>query len=246
MTAPRLVEILGVHISNVTFDEALKRIGGFISEPRFHLVATVNPEFVLTASSDPVFKTILNQSDLSLPDGVGLQMASSYLHFFDHQLSVLTERVTGSDLFFKLCKLGSQKGWRIGLLGGQDFRGQNVCDLTKWRLEDYYPGIRVAYCSREPSDLVFTTPLDLLFVAFGAPKQEKWLSENRDQLSQVRVGIGVGGTFDYLVGKRRRAPRLLRNLRLEWLWRLLIEPRRVGRIFRAVVVFPWRVLFTTK
>lgn len=276
--------ILGIKVDLTTFDKALATVSKFITEPRFHLVTTVNAEFILTAQEDSEFKEILNSADLSLPDGVGVLMAQKYLTdavsvpkdllrplklfllglkvgFFTNLLSrsaehgcrgtaccaltTIGERVAGVDFTEALIETASEEGWTVGLLGGESFQNQNVCDLAKNTLLIKYPGLKVVYCSREPSEAVSTTSIDLLFVAFGHPKQEKWLWENRDRLVNVKIGIGVGATFDFLVGKQRRAPRLLRQLKLEWLWRLLVEPARFKRIFNAYPIFPLRIFWSS-
>lgn len=257
-------KILGVKVDTVTFDKALTAASTFVAEPRFHLITTVNAEFILTAQTDLVFKEILNGADLSLPDGVGVLMAQRYLsaaalvpagllrplQLFWLGLKVgfltkLPERVAGSDLFKELVKQAAANNWRVGLLGGESFKGEEVCNLTKQALLATWPLLQIAYCSREPTPEIFATPLDLLFVAFGHPKQEKWLGENKDRLSRVRVGMGVGGTFDFIIGKQHRAPRLLQQLKLEWLWRLILQPTRFKRIFSAYPIFPLQVFLSS-
>lgn len=254
------MDILGVKIDPISFSAAVGVISKFVAEPRFHLVTTVNPEFILSAGKDSEYQKILNSADLSLPDGVGVLMAQKYLSdaakipssllrlpkLFLLGLKVgfvtkLPERVTGADLFGNLIAVAATQGWRVGLLGGESFNGEDVCDLTKTALVKEFPGLIIGYCSREPTPEIFATPLDMLFVAFGHPKQERWLSKNRERLGGVHVGMGVGGTFDFYIGKQHRAPRLLRQLKIEWLWRLASEPGRFKRIFGAYPVFPLRV-----
>ncbi|MCX6783656.1 MAG: WecB/TagA/CpsF family glycosyltransferase [candidate division WWE3 bacterium] len=226
--------ILGVHVENILFKDALSRISGFVTEPRFHLVTTVNADFLLNASADPVFKVILNSADLSLPDGFGVVLCQRLFN-----PSHATEKIAGADLVPRLCQTASLQGWSLGLLGGESYQDTDVCQLVKSKLLDTYPGLNVIYCSRESSPEVFTEQIDLLFVAFGSPKQEKWLYANRHLLSNVRVGIGVGGTFDFIVGKRRRA-----SGPLEALWRIFLEPKRLGRVLRAYVLFPIKILLS--
>lgn len=266
------MHILGIRIDTVTFDKALEVIKSYLKEPRFHLVTTVNAEFILTAQEDAEFRKILNSAALSLPDGSGVVWAlqlgktdnraqkggtkaesgseKSVFTFLPSLLpSVISpptsyERIAGADLVPALIQLAAENGYTVGLLGGESWHGQNVCDLVKMTLQRQYPRLTIVYCSREPSNTVFTTPIDLLFVAFGHPKQEKWLWQNRDRLSHVRVGMGVGGTFDFICGKKRRAPVWLRRLGLEGLWRLVIEPSRWRRVLNAYLVFPLSVILS--
>jgi len=257
-------KIIGINIDIVTFDKALELIESYIKEPKFHLITTTNPEFILEAQSDQHFKEILNHADLSLPDGVGVLMASSYLNHAAQTkpgllrplklfltglkvgfLEKLPERIGGADFFNQLIGLANSGSLRIGLLGGEEYSGKNVCDLVKTKLTAQHPDLKIVYCSREPSDEAFTTPIDFLFVAFGHPKQEKWLWENKDRLSKVKIGMGVGGTFDFIVGKRRRAPELVQRIKLEWLWRFFSEPSRFRRIFNAYPRFPLKVFLSS-
>lgn len=182
----------------------------------------------------------------------GLRVGWSVV-FDQGYLDVIKEEVKGTDLMLALCRLAAQKGWRVFLLGGWNgVAGEAVAKLKK-----QYSNIAIEYTAgcadveRESEEewvqvkerLQQFKP-DLLFVAYGPMKQEKWIAKNLSQLSS-KVVIGVAGAFDMLAGRRPRAPRLLRRLGLEWLWRLLLEPTRLGRIYRAVVVFPWLVFRST-
>jgi|GEM_PF-350694 len=264
--APTYANILGVKVNSISFNATLRQISQFVTEPHFHLVTTVNPEFILTAGKDSEFKEILNKADLSLPDGIGVVLALRFrrgdiydalnlgklLGCDESRPYGTLQRVAGADLVPALVKLAAEKGWSVGFLGGEDFKGQDVCQLVKQHFLTKYPSLNVAYCSREATPELFNTELDLLFVAFGAPKQEKFLwsafalSDSADatsrlataRLANVRVGIGVGGTFDFIVGKQKRAPLLCQKVGLEGLWRLFVEPKRWKRVFRAYIVFP--------
>ncbi|MFH0852160.1 MAG: WecB/TagA/CpsF family glycosyltransferase [bacterium] len=221
------MELLGVRIDNVTMDEALQKIEGFLSDGRQHYVVTINPEFLVTAQKDKEFKDILNRAGLAIPDGIGVVWAS---RFFSGGLK---ERVAGIDLV-KSLKL-KVKSCRVFLLGGRDGVAEKIAG--EWP--------EVVAFSENPEEgvaLINKYEPNILLVALGAPKQEKWIVQNLSKIPSVKVAIGVGGAFDFLAGKISRAPKIFQCLGLEWLWRLAQEPRRIGRIFNAVVVFPVLIL----
>lgn len=188
-----------------------------------HYLVTPNPEFIVTAQKDPVFKKILNDADLSIPDGIGLKLSGK-----------IKNNVAGTELMERLIELSAEKSFVVGFLGG----GEGVAKKTAECLLGKYPNLKISYASSggliskdgNPQDVVSSKipPTDILFVAFGHPKQEKWIAENLPKIP-VKVAMGVGGAFDYLSGKLPRAPRWIRNLRLEWLFRLIIQPQRIKR-----------------
>jgi N-acetylglucosaminyldiphosphoundecaprenol N-acetyl-beta-D-mannosaminyltransferase len=216
---------LGVRVDDVTIEEALSIIAGFVEEGRPRQVATVNPEFVMAAQRNPEFKSVLNAADLCVPDGVGIEWASWLLRH------PLRGRVPGVDLVWRLAGLAAEHGWSIFLLGG--FHG--VGRKTAERLRQHYPGLRVAgaYEGHPQDDLaierVRAVGPDILLVAYGAPAQDLWIARHKDAL-RVPVSIGVGGSFDFIAGRARRAPVWLRRLGLEWLHRLAKEPWRWRRM----------------
>jgi N-acetylglucosaminyldiphosphoundecaprenol N-acetyl-beta-D-mannosaminyltransferase len=192
------------------------------------LVATVNPEFVMRARVDRSFHRVLEQAALCLADGTGVVWAMR------RQGCPQPERVAGSDLVPLLAELCSRRGWRPFLLGARP----GVAKTAAERLEGDHPGLRVAGThsgSPHPDDdaealrRIAAVRPDILLVAYGAPLQELWIARNRARLA-VPVAIGVGGTLDYLAGRVRRAPGWVRKLHLEWLWRLALQPARLGRM----------------
>jgi N-acetylglucosaminyldiphosphoundecaprenol N-acetyl-beta-D-mannosaminyltransferase len=236
------VFILTVPVHPVTMAEVLETIPRLMAEPRLHQLATVNPEFVMTAQTDGGFLQVLKQADLCLPDGVGLLWAARYLG------KPLPERVAGSDLVYHLAELASIHGWRLFLLGA----GPGVAEEAARRLTDRYPGLTVcgAYAgSPDPAEndeivaRVKTSRADILCVAYGAPRQDKWIARNRASLGTVRLAMGVGGSLDFVTGRAVRAPRLLQRLGLEWLHRLVKEPWRWRRML-ALPRFAWAVLWS--
>lgn len=204
--------ILGVKIDDVNMSEALDIVHGWLKKSGKHYIVTPNPEFIITAQKDLEFKKILNGADLSIPDGAGLKLSGKIKNI-----------VTGVDLMEKLVEKSVDWGVTIGLLGGRD----GVADKTAECLQKKYKDIKISFVSSH-NTLYMIHNTDLLFVALGAPKQEKWIYQNLSKLN-VKVAMGVGGSFDYISGKVPRAPIVLRNLSLEWLFRLIVQPWRIKR-----------------
>jgi N-acetylglucosaminyldiphosphoundecaprenol N-acetyl-beta-D-mannosaminyltransferase len=233
------VDILGIKIDDVTSEEALARIEQFVADSRPHLVTTVNPEFIVAAQTDAAFAQILNQADLNLPDGQGLLWAARLLGI------PLRERVTGVDTLIRLAELSAEKGYAIYLLGAAEGVAEAAAQVLKGR----FPGLRVVgtYAGSPAPDeedgiveRIRRADPQLLFVAYGAPRQEQWIVRNMPRL-QVTVAMGVGGAFDFISGKTSRAPIWLQRLGLEWLHRLAHQPWRWRRM-TALPRFCWLLL----
>jgi N-acetylglucosaminyldiphosphoundecaprenol N-acetyl-beta-D-mannosaminyltransferase len=238
---PPTATILNVKVHALTNAGILALIEQFIASGQPHQLVTVNPEFVVAAQQDEAFRQIINSAALALPDGVGLLKAARFL-----QTTPLPERVAGSDLVVKLAELSQQKGYRIYFLGAWE----GVAEKAIGRLKRDYPRLQVAgHFAGSPAleeneaivQRILTTRPDILLVAYGAPKQDKWIARNLERL-QIPVCIGVGGSFDFIAGTARRAPRWLQRLGLEWLHRLIMQPWRWRRIWNAVPRFGWLVL----
>lgn len=233
------ITILGVPFDNVSQREALRLVLEHLSysaKKSPYFIATPNPEIVLEAQKNKPFYDVLQQTDLNIPDGVAITFAARI------QRSPLRERVTGTDLMEAICK-NCQPGTRIFLLGA----AEGVAEKTKEVLEKRYSQIKIvgAYAGSPAPDeeaalrkRIEESKADVLFVAYGAPKQELWLARNLTNLKGLKVAMGVGGAFDFIAGVRKRAPTWMRKLALEWLYRLIQEPRRIKRIFNATVKFP--------
>ena len=233
--------ILNVNIHAVTNAQTLALIQQFIADGTPHQLCTVNPEFVVTAQKDPDFRGIINRAALALPDGIGLLKAARFLN-----TTPLPERVAGSDLVIKLAELSHQYGYRIYFLGGW----AGVAEKAIESLKIEYPQMQVAGAYAGSPALeeneaiiqhILPTHPDILLVAYGAPNQDKWIARNLERL-QIPVCMGVGGSFDFLAGTATRAPLWLQHLHLEWLHRLVMEPWRWRRIWKAVFYFSWLVL----
>jgi N-acetylglucosaminyldiphosphoundecaprenol N-acetyl-beta-D-mannosaminyltransferase len=233
------IDILGIKIDDVTSEEAVARIDQFVADGRPHLVTTVNPEFIVAAQTDAAFAEILNQADLNLADGQGLLWAARLLG------GSLRERVTGVDTLVSLAELSAKKGYAIYLLGA----AEGVAEAAAEVLTSRFPGLRVAgtYAGspapEKDEDIVERIGCadpQLLFVAYGAPRQEQWIVRNMSRL-QIPVAMGVGGALDFISGKTSRAPVWMQRLGLEWLHRLAHEPWRWRRM-TALPRFCWMLL----
>lgn len=239
MSTPTTIRILDIPIHDVTMAETLDAIGQFVAARTPHQICTVNPEFIMAAQDDLEFKRILNRSALNLPDGIGVVWAAK------RQGRVVRERVAGSDLIYQLADRAVKTGWRIFLLGAAN----GVADQAAIKLQALYPGVNIVGAwagSPRPEDddeavrRIRATGADIVLVAYGAPKQDKWIDRNLARTG-ASVAIGVGGSFDFVVGTQRRAPQWIRRLNLEWLYRLVREPWRWRRQL-ALPRFVWKVI----
>ncbi len=228
------VKILNVKVCKVTKQDVLTLIENYIKIRGPHQIVTVNPEFIVCAQKDKEFAKVLNGADLALADGYGVILASRLLK------KPLPERIIGTDLIYQIAPLACQKGWRIFLLGGEE----GIAFKTYKILKKNYPKIKiVGQVPGDPHDLTIIKQIkkakpDILYVAWGAPKQDKWIAKFKQSLG-VPVMMGVGGAFDYISGKVPRAPIFIRKIGMEWFYRLIIQPWRWKRIFIAVFVFPY-------
>ncbi len=222
------VDILGVRVDDVTYAEALGTLRQAIASRVPHVVTTPNPEFVMLARRDAAFRAVLNRTALNIPDGIGLVLAARLAG------DRLRAHVQGTDLVLMLAAESAKRGERWFLLGGF---GQ-VADRAARVLEEKFPGLQIAGSMsgspRAEDDQATRAAIeaagrvDVLLVAYGAPKQEHWLDRNLAAL-EIPVGIGVGGVFNYLSGEAARAPAWVRRFHFEWLHRLVSQPWRWRR-----------------
>jgi N-acetylglucosaminyldiphosphoundecaprenol N-acetyl-beta-D-mannosaminyltransferase len=239
MTLPTTLSILGIPVHDVTTEETLALIDEFVHKQTPHQICTVNPEFIMTAQRDAEFKRILNHSALNLPDGIGVVWAAKRLG------KPLRERVAGSDLVDLIADRAQTTGWRIFLLGA----AEGVAEQAAIILRERYPQTHIVgvYAgSPRPEDEADITArirlseADVLLVAYGAPKQDKWIARNIEPTGTA-VAIGIGGSLDFIAGTQKRAPQWMQRLGLEWLYRLVREPWRWRRQL-ALPKFAWAVL----
>ncbi len=225
----RRIAILGVPIDNLSMDETIEAMDRLIETEGFHQVATANVDFLMKAIGDNELMDILHRCELVLPDGMPLVWASRFMG------TPLKERVTGADLLPRLAELSQRKQRRLFLLGATE---QHSSAAAKW-IMSHYPGAQIAGRYSPPFgsiddmdhdyilDLIKEASVDILLVAFGNPKQEKWLAMHRSRL-QVPLCIGVGASLDFLSGTHARAPEWMQRSGLEWIHRFYKEPRRLG------------------
>jgi len=220
------VDVLGVAFDNVTMDEAVDKAMAFLEEDGPHLVATPNPELVQRASKDPEFAEILGKADLVIPDGVGVMYAAKILG------RPLKARVPGIDFASNLMKRMAETDKRLFLLGA----APGVAEQAAVNLQASYPGLVVCgahdgYFKEDGpvAQAVREARADVVFVCLGAPKQEKWATANGASAG-AKLYIGLGGSLDVFAGKVERAPEKFQKLGLEWLYRLMKQPSRIGRM----------------
>lgn len=228
-----LLIILGIPIDDLDMNSALVRIDNFIADGRktgkTHQIATVNADFVVKARQDPELRRILQESDMATADGMPLVWGARLLGM------PLNGRVTGADLVPTLAERAAQEGYSIFLLGAAPGVAARAAEV----LTERHPGLKIAGVLSPPKasvlemdpgiiDAVRAAKPDILLVAFGSPKQEKWIAMHAPDL-QVPVAIGVGGTLDFIAGQTKRAPQWMQRTGLEWVFRLLQEPRRLFR-----------------
>lgn len=245
-------KILGTKFDPVSFDQALEQILQWSKGQKKRHIVTPNPEIVLEARENKKFRNILNNSDLSIADGIGILWASTYLNgaktFFrwmetlfiipikpEKIKKILPERVTGTDLLQEICKQSDEK---IFLLGAAPGIAEKAAEKLGNNIVGTYSGSPKPKYENEICEKINKSQAKILFVAYGAPKQELWISHNLKKLKTVKVAIGVGGAFDFVAGKRQRAPKWMQSLGLEWLYRIIQEPSRIKRIYNATIKFP--------
>ncbi len=225
----RRVDLLGLPLDLVTFEEALSRIEGFLQTPGLDPVVTLNPELVVRAQRDPELARAVHRASLVTPDGVGVLWALEQLHGLK-----LPGRVTGVELTEALLKRGGPR-LSVYFLGGRPGVAERAAETARARFQTRVAGSHHGYFENEEEVVqrVREAAPDLLLVALGE-RQEKFIERHRDALG-ARVAIGVGGTLDVLAGVARRAPAWTRRLGLEWAWRVGSDPRRWRRGLRLVV-----------
>ena len=226
------IKILGVPVHPYTMNGAVEKIVERVSQKQKTLVVTANAEIIMMGQSDTEYMEILNKAALVLPDGAGTVWAGRKLGY------EVPERVAGYDLFLNLMAEAAQKNFKVFFFGA----APGVAEEAKQKCETLYPGISIVGCrngyfkdadNHSIVEEINNSGADLLFVALGAPKQEKWLAKYEDTLNPSLL-MGIGGSFDVVAGRIERAPKWMQDASLEWLFRLYKQPSR----FRRMLVLP--------
>ncbi len=237
-----------ININNLSLNEAKTKVLDFLNYDGSYRIFTPNPEFIVEAQKDEKFKEVLNKGDLNICDGFGLSLFSG------------CPRIPGVDFMIEICKIAAEKNVGIYLLGSDS---DEIVKKTAENLQKQVSNLKVVgfdkgpkiisniqypifSYNKEENDLIIKKINDsgasILFVAFGMNKQECWINENLAKMPNIKIAMGVGGSFDYISGSVRRAPCFLRKIGLEWLYRLIKQPSRIRRIWNATVVFVYIVI----
>ncbi|QJX80167.1 WecB/TagA/CpsF family glycosyltransferase [Priestia megaterium] len=220
--------IRGFDVTTLGYSELKHQLLNDINEDKKSFIVAINPEKIMHGTKDQELKELLNSATYQIPDGHGIVVLSK------RQGGNIKERVTGCDLFQQLCELAAKEGKKVFLYGAKP----GVAEQTKSILEQRYSGLNVVGTldgfvmdKTLIIDTINNAKPDFLFVALGSPAQEKWIKENMDQLD-AHIFQGVGGSFDVVSGNIKRAPKWMQKMGLEWLHRVILEPKRVVRIIR--------------
>lgn len=236
------ITILGIPIDNITKKEAGEITEKLIqqSNKSCQMVFAPNVEFIMYAQKDAEYYELLKQAKLATPDSIGIMMGAKKQH------KQFKERIPGQAYFREIIELSNQKGYTIYLLGGQ----AEVVQKAKENLKKQYPNVNIVgthhgYFTKEEEraviDEINQLQPNVLFVALGAPRQEKWIAEHKEEL-KVDVAAGQGGTYDYEAGRIKRAPKIIQKIGMEWLWRLILQPSRIVRM-RVLPIYFFKIWF---
>ena len=221
--------ILDIPVNPYTMDEAVSKLTGDTLSQKINFVVTANAEIIMMAQQDAAYKKLLQEeTDMILPDGAGTVWAGNYLGYH------IPERVAGYDLFLRLLEEAAKRKIPVFIFGGKPGVAEEAAEEGRRR----WPGLQVAGCrngyfSADEETAIINeingSGAAMLFAALGAPKQEKWLNHYAAELKPC-LRMGIGGSFDVLAGKMQRAPKWMQDAKLEWLFRLMKQPSRIGRM----------------
>jgi N-acetylglucosaminyldiphosphoundecaprenol N-acetyl-beta-D-mannosaminyltransferase len=221
--------VLNLWVDDCTMESALDQVAEFVKKgEKVHTIFASNPEKNYTVPKDPFLYRMFKESDLLIPDGIGMVLAARLLH------DVRVERVPGCELMQQICAMSEKKGFKVFLYGARE----EVSQAAMTELERRHPELKIVgrqngYLPPEKNEELINrineSGAQIIFLALGSPKQENWIAQNRNRLTSVRVCQGIGGTLDVLAGTVKRAPEIYCKLNLEWLYRLLAEPSRIKR-----------------
>ncbi len=233
-------ELFGTKIDFEDVATVHSQLETYLSQEQLHHIVTPNTEMVMRARHDSDFRNILNQADLRLPDGIGLVWAARWL-FGSKKL----ERVTGVDIANWLLDWAARHKRPVVLIGNKSGLDPNAAQEAALKLTERYPELTITGHSLSaqdppPPELLVPQPA-IVLVGFGAPAQDLWIHQYAQKLDGVKIIMGSGATIDFAAGVQKRAPRWMQKLGLEWLWRLIRQPSRIGRQL-AIPHFMWLVL----
>ena len=230
------INVRGVYFDNVNMDEAMDCVKGFVSGDKTSVMFTPNSEIVQSCIEDNSLYEVINSADLIIPDGIGVVYAAKILK------TPLKQKVPGCEVAEKLIEYAASTGDGVFFFGGgkKTEEREAVGVMAAQKMCEEYKGLNVVgtrdgYFSEEdvPSIIeeINNSGAKILFVCLGAPKQEKWIFNNRDKL-KVAFAAGLGGTLDVFAGTAKRAPKFFLKTNLEWFYRLLCMPSRIGRMMK--------------
>ena len=234
------LKILDIWVDPVDRAQAIERVRGFLQGDRPYSIFAVNPEKNHSVPKDPQLYDVFKAADLLIPDGIGIVLAARLLH------GAALHRVPGVEFMQDICRFAAVEDKAIFLYGSREAVNQAAAEKLRIR----FPGIRIAGRSdgyvpeSQMPDLVNRindSGADILFLALGSPRQEKWFALHASKLSSVKVCQGIGGTLDAIAGNVNRAPEIWQRFSAEWLYRLLSEPKRINRQ-KVLPIFAFRVL----
>ncbi len=237
------VRILGMPVDRVTMTDAMKIIADYVASGKPHLIITADASGIVQAKTDPVFQDLFETADLVTPDSAGVIWAAKRAG------KPIEQRVSGVDIVDLVCAASADTGYRIYFLGAEP----GVAELAAERLRLKHPGCNIVgarhgYFPADSDEIVAQevaqSKPDILFVAMGIPRQEKFI-RTTESIIGAKVAMGVGGSLDVFSGKTRRAPILFQKLRLEWLWRVLLNPSKFSKV-KLLPKFVWLVLRAKK
>jgi N-acetylglucosaminyldiphosphoundecaprenol N-acetyl-beta-D-mannosaminyltransferase len=234
------IEILGVRIDDINFDELLQAIVHFVEEGTPHQISTINTEFLIAARRDESFARVLQHTSLNVPDSAGILWAARWL---GHPLR---ERVTGSDGIYRIARLCAHCGFRLFLLGAAPGVAERVGSILSTENPELIICGMLAGSYHEQHQETIARQIrkaqtDILLVAYPTVPQEQWIARNLVKTGAA-VGIGVGAAFDFCAGVQNRAPRWMQRIGLEWFYRLIREPQRWRRML-ALPQAAWLVFW---
>ncbi len=232
-------KVLDIKVETIEKYLLKKCLIDFINSKKQHQIVTVNPEFIVDAQKDKQFKDIINNSSLSTIDGGGIIWA---LQTKNKNIS-LDDRITGVYLTKILINLAINNNYKI--LFCLNSKGLTTPDNFFIKIKDTYKNLDFQVADENTIlEKAKTFKPQIILVGFGAPEQDMWINDNLKNIPNTKIGIGVGGTFDFISGSIKRAPKFLRSIGLEWLWRLIQKPtiKRIKRILKAIIVFPYLII----